>query len=250
MPVRILVVNPNITEAVTAAMTDEARRHASADTRIVSTTAAFGTQYVATRPEAAIAGHAVLDAVASFTEPVDAVIVAAFGDPGLAAAKELFDVPVVGITEAALLTAWALGRRIAIVCMSPRLATWYRECAEEHGLAARVVAVRSLPAAPGDLSRAREQARDAMATLCREAVSTDGAEVVIVGGGPLAGLARDLAPGADVPLLDGVACAVCLAESLVRLAPRPPASGSFARPPGKPSRGLSPALANRIEDPD
>jgi Asp/Glu/hydantoin racemase len=243
---RILLVNPNITEAVTSAMADEGRRHASPGTSIVSTTAAFGASYVATRPEAVIAGHAVLDAVASFGEPVDAVVVAAFGDPGLAAAKELFDVPVVGITEAALLTAWTLGRRIGIVCMSPRLATWYRECAEAHGLAARLVGVRSLPAAPVDVSRAREQTRDAMTELCKQVVGSDGAEVVIVGGGPLTGLARDLAGDVDVPLLDGVACAVVLAESLVRLAPRPPARGSYARPPGKATRGLSPALARQI----
>ena len=96
---RLLLVNPNITAGITETMADEARRAASPGTTILTATAAFGTQYVATRPEAAIAGHAVIDAVAGFTEAHDAVVVAAFGDPGLAAAKELFDVPVVGIME-------------------------------------------------------------------------------------------------------------------------------------------------------
>jgi len=244
---RILLVNPNITGAITEVMAAEARRAASAGTEILATTAAFGTQYVATRPEAAIAGHAVIDAIAAFPDSYDAVVVAAFGDPGLAAAKELFDVPVVGITEAALLTAWMLGRRIAVVCMSERLRSWYAECAAEHGLDSRLVSVRALADPPRDVTRAREETAERMAALCREAVDADGAEVVIVGGGPLAGLARDLADQVPVPTLDGVACGVCMAQALVALAPGTPSRGSFARPPAKPSRGLSPALRARVE---
>ena len=244
---RLLLVNPNITASITETMADEARRAASPGTTILTATAAFGTQYIATRPEAAIAGHAVIDAVAGFTEPHDAVVVSAFGDPGVAAAKELFDVPVVGITEAALLIAWTLGRRIAVVCMSDRLRVWYEECAAEHGLDGRLVAVRSLADPPSDITRAREEATARMAELCRATVEDDGAEVLIVGGGPLAGLARNLAAEVPVPVIDGVACAVRLAEALVGLAPRAPSRGSFARPPAKPSCGLSEALAARIE---
>jgi len=247
---RLLLVNPNVTAAITETMAGEARRAASPGTTVLAATAAFGTQYVATRPEAAIAAHAVIDAVAAYPEPFDAVIVSAFGDPGLAAAKELFDVPVVGITEAALLTAWPLGRRIAVVCMSERLRTWYAECAAEHGLDGRLVAVRALDAPPHDVTRAREQVAARMAALCRETVERDDAEVLIVGGGPLAGLARELAPEIPVPVLDGVACAVRLAEALLGLALHPPARGSFARPAAKPTRGLSPALAARIEKRD
>src|SRR5579872_3244935 len=87
-PMNLLLINPNITEAMTASMADEARRFASPGTEIVTATAAFGTQYVANRIEAAIAGHAVLDALAKHATGCDAAIVSAFGDPGLAAARE------------------------------------------------------------------------------------------------------------------------------------------------------------------
>ena len=69
--------------------------------------------------------------------------VSAFGDPGLGGAKELLDIPVVGISEAAPLSAWHLGRRFSIVCLTPRLRTWYTECVAGHGLAARLAAVRA-----------------------------------------------------------------------------------------------------------
>jgi Asp/Glu/hydantoin racemase len=131
---RLLLVNPNVTERITDIMAAEARRSASHTTEIVTATARFGTPYIENRAEAAIAAHAVLDTLADRAEGCDAAIVSAFGDPGLAGARELFDFPVVGISEAALLMAWTLGRRHAIVCLTPRLRTWYMECATEHGL--------------------------------------------------------------------------------------------------------------------
>ncbi len=244
---RILVLNPNVTEAITSTMVEEARRVAAADTEIVPATARFGTLYIENRVEAAIAGHAVLDALAEQAPGCDAAIVAAFGDPGVFAAKEMLDIPVIGISEAAFLTAYTLGRRYAIVCLTPRLGVWYRECAEEHGLDGRLVAVRPLDVPPSDITAAKEQTGRKLVEACHEVIDRHGAEVVIMGGGPIAGLARTVAHEIPVPVLDGVSCAVRLAEALVALAPRPAARGSFARPPAKPSQGLAPALQAWVE---
>lgn len=244
---RLLVINPNVTEAITSTMVEEVRRTAAADTEIVAATARFGTQYIENRVEAAIAGHAVLEAMAEHGPGCDAAIVAAFGDPGVFAAKELMEFPVIGISEAAFLTAYTLGRRYAIVCLTPRLAIWYRECAEEHGLAGRLAVVRPLDVPPSDITTAKAETGSRLVEACHEVVDRHGAEVVIMGGGPIAGLARTVAHEIPVPVLDGVSCAVRLAEALVDLAPRAPARGSFARPPAKPSQGLSAALRDRIE---
>jgi len=242
----LLLINPNVTEAITASMAAEARRSASPGTGITAVTASFGTEYVENRVEAAIAGHAVLDALASHMDGHDAAIVSAFGDPGLAAAREFADIPVFGIEESALLTAWTLGRRIVIVCLTPRLGRWYQECAEEHGLAGRLVGVRALDVPIPDIARAKEQLRERLLRECGHAIERDGAEVIIFGGGPIAGLAREAAAEIPVPTLDGVSCAVRLAEAVAGLHPHPPSRGSFARPRPKPAQGLSPALMRRI----
>ena len=71
--------------------------------------------------------------------------------------------------------------------------------------------------------------------------------MVILGGGPLAGLAHLLADRVPVPLLDGVACAIPMAEMLANMSARVPTQGSFARPRSKPATGLSPALTRRID---
>jgi Asp/Glu/hydantoin racemase len=243
---RLLLANPNVTGSITELMGAEARRAASPTTEIVTATARFGTLYVENRAEAAIAAHAVLELLADHAAGCHAAVIAAFGDPGLAAARELLDIPVVGLTEAALLCAWPLGRRHSIICLTPRLRTWYMECAAEHGLAGRLASVRALAVPVPDITRARENLREQLLEQCARAVEEDEAEVLIIGGGPLAGLAREAADRIPVPTLDPVSCAVRLAEALVALGPRPPARGSFARPPGKPSTGLSPALARLL----
>lgn len=243
---KLLLINPNITAAMTEAMASEARRFASSGTEIVPVTAGFGTQYVENRAEAAIASHAVLDALAVHADGCDAAIVCAFGDPGLAAAREFADIPIVGIEESAILAAWMLGRRYSIVCLTPRLRTWYIECAQEHGLAGRLASVRALDAPIADITHARQQFRQHLVRHCMEAIEQDEAEVIIFGGGPIAGLAREVRDEIPVPTLDGVSCAVRMAEALVGLRPRPALRGSFARPAPKPAKGLSPELMRRI----
>src|SRR6202035_163341 len=176
----------------------------------------------------------------------DAAIVSAFGDPGLAAAREFADIPVVGIEESAILAAWMLGRRYSIICLTPRLRTWYIECAQEHGLAGRLASVRALNTPIADITRAKDQYRDKLIEQCMQAIEQDEAEVIIFGGGPIAGLAREAADAIPVPTLDGISCAVRLAEAVAGLHPRPPSRGSFATPRAKPAQGLSPELMRRI----
>ena len=239
---KLLLINPNTTEAMTRSMADEARRFASAGTEVAAVTAGFGPQYIANRIEAAIAGHAVLDALAQHAEGYDAAIVAAFGDPGLAAAREFASIPIVGLAESAMLTAWMLGRRFSIVCLTSRLRVWYQECAREHGLDGRLASVRALDVPIPDITQAKDQFRAALIAECMRAIEDDEAEVIIFGGGPLAGLAREAAGAIPVPTLDGVSCAVRMAETLVALKPRVPTRGSFARPGPKPAVGLSAEL--------
>ena len=227
---------------MTQSMAEEARRFASPGTEVTAVTAAFGPQYVANRIEAAIAAHAVLDALAKHGAGHDAAIVSAFGDPGLAAAREYADIPIVGIAESAMLTAWMLARRFSIVCLTSRLRIWYQECAREHGLDGRLASVRALDVPIPDITQAKDQFKAALMEQCARAIEDDEAEAIIFGGGPLAGLAREVAHEIPVPTLDGVTCAIRMAEALVALKPRKATKGSFAKPGPKPAIGLSPEL--------
>jgi len=107
----------------------------------VPMTASRGVPYIATRAEAAIGSAMALEMLAERRGTVDAAIVAAFGDPGLGGARELFDFPVVGMAEAAMLVACTLGRRFGIVSFSRSLEPWFAEIVEWHGMSGRCAAI-------------------------------------------------------------------------------------------------------------
>ena len=94
-----------------------------------------------------------------------------------------------------------------------------------------------------DISNVAETMREELIILATRAAEEDGADVVILGGAPLAGLAASIQ--ADVPaiLIDPISAAVKQAEALVSLAPEGASKGRFRRAPGKQSVGLDPALA-------
>lgn len=224
---RILVVNSNTTEAVTARIGAAARDAASPGTAIEAVSAPFGLSLIVSRADWLVAGPATLAALAARRGAYDAAVIACFGDPGLDAAKELLDVPVLGISEAAFHAAAMLGRRFGVVSFTAALRPMFEDCLAHHGLTARCTGFRMGPPFAGDPGRVAEERAGLIAGLCREAVEQDGAEVVILAGGPLAGLAPVIAPEVSVPLVDGTAAAVRLAEALVGLAP-PGAARTFS----------------------
>ncbi len=234
---KILLANPNTSQAVTDRIAAVARAAASSRTTIQAVTAAVGAPYIATRAEAVIGARAVLELFAEHAEGADAAVVAAFGDPGLGAARELLSIPVVGMAEAAMLTACMLGRRFAIITFSPALGPWYQEIVDYNGLTSRCSGVHCLDEAFADVAHVAEEKPAQLTALCAAAVLA-GAEVCILGGAPLAGLAAGIAERVAVPLVDGVAAAVRQAETLAALRPRKPVAGSFQRPGAKAMTGL------------
>ncbi|MCV3273453.1 aspartate/glutamate racemase family protein [Roseobacter sinensis] len=241
---RILLVNPNMTDAMTRSMTQVARDLAGEDAEIVPLTATRGFPYIASRAEAQISGANVLEMISEHHRSVDAVIVAAFGDPGLVAARELFDLPVVGMAEAAVMTAAMLGERFSVVTFSPHMARWYTDCVRLTGLEPRFTGVRCPAEAPASVDNVAETLRDDLVGLVGAATAEDGADVVILGGAPLAGLAQQICDDAPGILIDPVAAATAQAMSLVRLAPN--YRRRVGRPAAKSSSGLSRSLSTLI----
>lgn len=243
---RLLIINPNTSDSVTELIGAEARRSASAGTELTVLTAPFGVAYIETRFEALIGAYATAQVAAEQHAGHDAVIVAAFGDPGLTGLREVLPVPVLGMTESALASACLLGHRFSIIAISQRIQAWYRETVEANGLIGRLASIRALDRPLADIGSAQQDNRAQLRALCERAVDEDRAEVIILAGAPLAGLARSLAGELPVPVVDGVSSAVRHAESLVTLKPGRATRGSFAPPPVKPNRGLPEALARLL----
>ena len=178
----------------------------------------------------AIAGHAAVDAFANDRGRKDAVVLACFGDPGLAALKEIAKVPVVGMADASILQACAMGNRFSIVTGGERWKSMLEEFVASHGLASRLASIRTVAPTGADIARNPKAAMALLAKGCSACVREDGADVVILGGAGLAGLAAKLKTMVDAPLLDGVACAISMAEGLARQKPVKAGSGALACP--------------------
>ena len=243
---RLLVINPNISSDVTALIRAEAQRTAAPDTELTTVTAPFGVAYIETRLEATIGAYAATLLAAEHGASHDAVIVAAFGDPGVAGIRELLPVPVIGLTEAALASACLLGHRFSIIAISQRIRAWYREVVQSYGLADRLASIRALDESLTSAGSIQQDHRARLLELCELAVREDGADVIVLAGAPLAGLARSLHGELPVPVVDGVSSAVAHAQSLATLQPGSAQRGSFAPPPQKPHQGLPQALAQAL----
>lgn len=246
---RLLLINPNISDSVSELIRAEAQRSASAGTEIEVVTAPFGVAYIETRFEALIGAYAAAQLAAEHHERFDAVVVAAFGDPGLSGLREALPCPVTGLTEAALASACLLGHRFSIVAISQRIRAWYRESVESYGLASRLASIRGLDEPLADIGNVQGNQGERLVALAERCVAEDGADVIVLAGAPLAGLARSLCDRLPVPSVDGVSSAVRHAESLIALQPGRAVRGSFAPPPAKPHRGLPPAIARLLDRP-
>lgn len=243
---RLLLINPNISDSVSTLIEAEAQRSAAPGTQITVLTAPFGVAYIETRLEALIGAYAAAQLAAEHAAQHDAVVIAAFGDPGLAGIRELLPVPVTGLTESALASACLLGHRFSIIAISQRIQAWYREVVQANGLASRLASIRALDQPLADIGAVQQDHGARLQALCERAVDEDGADVIVLAGAPLAGLARGLRGQLPVPVVDGVSSAVCHAQSLVALQPGTARRGSFAPPPAKPNKGLPDALARAL----
>lgn len=243
---RILLLNPNTSAEMTGLLAREARTLAG-DAEFVPATAAFGPRYIGSRVGAAIAGHAALDAYARAAEGgsiFDAVILACFGDPGLAALREIAPCPVIGMADASIHTAAQRGRRFALLTGGARWVPMLREFVATLGMADRLAAVRCVPQTGAEIAADPDRALPALADLATRCADEDGAEVVVLGGAGLAGLAARLAPSVRVPLVDSLAAAVGRAIALARAAG---AAGAVTTgPPPVDSVGLSPSLTRLV----
>src|SRR3954471_23853895 len=232
---KILIVNPNTTASMTKTIGDAARAVAAAGTEISAVTSAMGPVSIEGFYDEAFAIPGLIQALASVPD-ADAGIIACFDDTGLDAARSAARFPVVGICEAALVTAGQLAKRIAVITTLPRSIVPLEELVRRYGFAERVsvtacnVAVLDLEK-PGSGAEAKLDAEIARAL-------EKGAEAIVLGCAGMADLAAKLSQKFGIPVVDGVAAAVKQAEALAGLKLTTSRRGAYALPTAKDYAGL------------
>jgi allantoin racemase len=206
---RILIVNPNTSAGVTARIDAAAQAVARPGDRFTTVSAASGPPLIVTEDDARAATEGVLAAVAAHRGPIDGIVLASFGDTGAAEVRAARPgLPVVGIAEAAFDAVRRADAAFAIVTFAPEVAPPLHRKAEEHGVAHRLIRIAS-PSTPLDHDPAEvaERLFDPLLALCRECAA-EGAAKIVLGGGPLAGLAPRLEARCGVPVIDGTQAAI------------------------------------------
>ena len=226
---RIHVVNPNTTASMTEKIAAAARAAASPGVEILATNPAYG-------PESIEGYYDEVFSIPGLIEEIrggagaDAVVIACFDDTGLDAARCATEVPVIGIGEAAFHVASLIAERFSVVTTLARSIAPIEHNLVRYGLASRCARVRACEVSVLALDDPASGARAAIRTEVEAALSDDGAEAIVLGCAGMTDLAASLAQAVGAPVLDGVACAVALAEALARLGLRTSKRTSYAAP--------------------
>jgi Asp/Glu/hydantoin racemase len=115
-----------------------------------------------------------------------------------------------------------------------------------HQLGHRLASIRLLDGDFGPIQDVPARTESLLVELANQAVEQDGADVVVLAGAPLAGLAPMIRDRVHVPVVDGAEAACKQIEALVSLRVCKASRGSFKSPPAKPSTGLPVPLQNKI----
>src|SRR3954464_4574167 len=240
--VKILIVNPNTTTSMTKTIADAARAVAAAGTEISDVTSSMGPVSIEGFYDEAFAVPGLIQAFLGGPD-ADAGIIACFDDTGLDAARSAAPFPVVGICEAALVTAGQIAKRIAVITTLPRSIVPLEELVRRYGFAERA-SVTACNVAVLDLQKPGSGAEQKLDAEISRALDK-GAEAIVLGCAGMADLTAKLSQKFGVPVVDGVAAAVKQAEALVGLKLTTSRRGSYALPSPKDYTGLLAPFAPR-----
>ncbi|HET9069310.1 MAG TPA: aspartate/glutamate racemase family protein [Amaricoccus sp.] len=229
---RLLVVNPNTTASMTGKIGAAARRAASPGTEITAVNPTTGPVSIEGYYDEAISVPGLLEIVR--TTPADAVVVACFDDTGLDAARCLTAAPVIGIGEAGFHFASVLSNKFSVVTTLSRSVPAIEHNLHRYGLAHRCARVRASDVPVLDLEKGDAHSRAKIAREIRLAIEEDRAEAIVLGCAGMTDLAASFAEEFALPVLDGVACAVAMAEAIARIGLETSRRGGYAPPITKP----------------
>lgn len=214
---KILIANPNSSPIVTDIIMKSAARCKRSDTELIPLTNPKGTKNIdcgfADYQSVWSFQRAIVEAVAS--TPVDAVVLAGFGNVGVFALKELLDIPVVSISEAAQTVAATLGHKYSVLTMLRQFIPYQEDLVRLYRLEGKCASVRGINVNVENCVTDREATLAELKEEILKIVEHDGAEVVVLGCAGLCGYDAALREMTGLPVLDPVTVSVPFAEMLV-----------------------------------
>ena len=231
---KIMVINPNTSTSMTDHLRRELEKIKRADTELTVTCPTVGPVTIESAYDEAMAVPPTLELVRRANrEGYDGVILACFSDPGIHAAKEISDIPVVGIQEASLHAAAMLGYKFSILTPLARRIPHKHEEVRRYRLEDSLASVRALGMTVAETDADPRRTKQRILEVAARAAEEDGAEVMILGCAGMAGYAAEVERQLGIVVLDPSAVALKLCEALIDAGLRHSKRALFARPPEK-----------------
>ena len=239
----IVVINPNTTASFTTRIGEASRAVAAPGTRITAINPPDGPVSIEGYFDEAYSVPGLLGEIARHEQSADAdqitgYVIACFDDTGLDAARCAARAPVVGIGEAAFHLASLVAGKFSVITTLGRSVPALEHNLVRYGLAARCARVRAAEVPVLSLDDPNSPARARIGEEIAAALREDRAEAIVLGCAGMADLAAGLSREFGVPVIDGVASAVKLVESLGALSLRTSKRGGYAAPLPKPYLGM------------
>lgn len=212
---RIAVVNCNTSTRMTRKIAEGARRAASTGTEIVAMQPAWGPSAAEGFYDSFQTAAAVLECLRDMTAEVDAVVMAGFGEHGREGARDLLSVPVVDITEAAVMQAMLIGHRYGIVTTVPRAVGLIEDSLLTAGLLQRCAAIEATGLGVLEVGVDHDQTVAAFIRAGGRAISA-GADVLVLGCAGFTAVEAALSDALNIAVVDAVGAGVVIAESLLQ----------------------------------
>ncbi len=222
MAARILVVNPNSSQAVTDGIDralDPLRFEGGP--AIACRTLAEGPPGIESQAHVDAVAGPLCDLIAAEAAATDAFVIACFSDPGLAQARERVAPPVFGISESGILAALSLGERFGIIAILPTSIPRHRRYVRQLGLEARLAGDRAIGIGVTGLAGG-DDVLERMQAVGRQLIEEDGADVLILGCAGMADRRAALEERLGRPVVDPCQAATAQALAAVRLGWRRP----------------------------
>ena len=222
----LLVVNPNTTASMTEAIDRAAKRVARPDTRIVTVASESGPASIQGYLDGALCLAGMLKQVDRHSG-VDGVVIACFDDTGLDAVRCKVDAPVLGIGQSACYAAKMLSNRFTVITTLSRSVPLLEANLHRYGLTARCAKVRATDIPVLELESMSSEAMDTMRRVIEIAITEDRSDAIVLGCAGMTDLTQRLSTEFGLPVIDGLSCAVTMAEALVGAGLRTSKTGAY-----------------------
>lgn len=212
---KILAINPVGTDIWDESDYSYFKKHASGDTEVEVVSLKDGPESVESYYLEAYASPRVLDIIKNADGRYDGFLVNCFADPGVRAAREITDVPVIGPGEASMLTASMLGHKFGVAAINKKQVAALDIKVMEMGIIQRFAGARAVNIGVSSLLDAPQETVEEVIKAADFLIRERGAEVIVLGCTGMAYLAEDIKKRLTVPVIEPALTALKLLETLI-----------------------------------